>query len=41
LLEGADGVAEEGEEDKGDLEDVEGEIAFKEALSGQRLISWE
>jgi hypothetical protein len=37
LLEGANGVAEEGEEDKGDLEDIEGEIAFEEALSGEML----
>jgi hypothetical protein len=37
LLEGANGVAEEGEEDKGYLEDIEGEIAFEEALSGEML----
>jgi hypothetical protein len=39
LLVDADGVSDKGEVDEGDLEDVEGEIAFEDALSsGFQLI---
>lgn len=34
LLVDGDGVFDDGEVDEGDLEDVEGEVAFEDALSG-------
>lgn len=40
LLVDADGVFDHGEVDEGDLEDVEGEVAFEDALSGFLSLVW-